>query len=814
MSKSGDGDNASRALPESPVEVDQEQRDQEAAKQAARHLKRLRKREMAAAALVQAGGDPDPEDFLARRPSIEYHTSTTGPSLLTKALLAGTPGLRTLQHYRRHWLRSDVFAGVAVVAYMIPQCMAYSAIVGVPPEVGLSTALGALIVYAVMGQSRMLSVGPESTVALIAGVAIAPFANGDPVKATTLGAALSLIVAGWCFVARMLRLGIVAELLSQPLLVGYLAGAAVLMVVGQLGKMTGTKVHGESIVEQVQSFLGVASGTHLFTLWVGIGTFVFLMLIHWVRHRWPATLIAVAVATVVCTVFQLKNQGVAVLGTVPTGLPLPSIPAVSWSEIEALLAAGVGVAIVAYGDNTLVARGFPAPIDPDEDRAVNQLDPQQELIALGGCHVVVGLLGGFPVSSSGSRTALAVASGARTQMYSVVAAFMLIIVLFVAGPLIANLPQAALAAVVFYAASKLINVKEIKRLARFRKQELLLAMAATVGTVFFGVVTGIGIAIALSVLEMTQRLARPHDGVLGRVPGLPGMHDVADYPTAQTLPGLIVYRYDAPLFFANVGDLRRRATMVVDQENKAFPQSPARWFILNVEANVEVDLTAADGLAELQRDLAERGVRLGLARVKQDLLLPLQRAGLMELIGTDMLFPTLPVAEKAYLIWSAQNPFTPPEPLETESADDDVPVWNVYRFSEEAASATGPAEGIVAKATHAALARAQQAAAAMTSAITSHSDDSSPDADADAEPETDADAAGAMLSPVTSSTRDEDSDADEPEADGSESEADLNAASNGTVKGKKGKKGNATDGNPSNGAVNGILTGARTHAGS
>jgi len=190
----------------------------------------------------------------------------------------------------------------------------------------------------------------------------------------------------------------------------------------------------------------------------------------------------------------------------------------------------------------------------------------------------------------------------------------------------------------------------------------------------------------------------------------------------------------------------------------------------------------------------------------------------MELIGTDMLFPTLPVAEKAYLIWSAQNPFTPPEPLETESADDDVPVWNVYRFSEEAASATGPAEGIVAKATHAALARAQQAAAAMTSAITSHSDDSSPDADADAdadaEPETDADAAGAMLSPVTSSTRDEDSDADEPEADGSESEADLNAASNGTVKGKKGKKGNATDGNPSNGAVNGILTGARTHAGS
>ncbi len=700
-----------------PSDEDRDRRDREAARQAARHLRRLKKREMAAAEDPASGVDLDPA--LARRAALDYRTTTSGPSLLTKALQAGTPGLRTLQHYRRSWLKSDVFAGIAVVAYMIPQCMAYSAIVGVPPQIGLSTALGALVVYAVMGQSRMLSVGPESTVALIAGVAIAPFAEGDAVKATALGAALSLIVAFWCFVARMLRLGIVAELLSQPLLVGYLLGAAVLMVVGQLGKMTGTKVHGESIVEQFQSFLSVVANTHWLTLWVGLGTFAFLMIIHWVRHRWPATLIAVIAATIVCTVLQLKNQGVAVLGTVPTGLPMPTFPAMSWSEIESLLPAGVGVAIVAYGDNTLVARGFPAPIEPDEDRSVNQLDPQQELIALGGCHVAVGLIGGFPVSSSGSRTALAVAAGARTQMYSLVAAAMLVIVLFVAGPLIANLPQAALAAVVFYAATKLVNIAELKRLARFRKRELLLALSATIGTVLFGVVTGIGIAIALSVLEMTQRLARPHDGVLGRVPGLPGMHDVKDYPTAQTIPGLIVYRYDAPLFFANVGDLRRRAVMVVDQENAAYPRSPARWFVLNVEANVEVDLTAADGLAELQKDLAERGVRLGLARVKQDLLLPLQRCGLVEHIGTDMLFPTLPVAEQAYLAWATRNPYIPPEPLETEPAeDDDLPVWNVYRFTEEApAEPAGP--GLVANLTHAALSKAHQAAAAVTSAITS-----------------------------------------------------------------------------------------------
>ncbi len=340
---------------------------------------------------------------------------------------------------------------------------------------------------------------------------------------------------------------------------------------------------------------------------------------------------------------------------------MPSLPAVTWSDVQGLLVAAIGVAIVAYGDNTLIARGFPAPIERDEDRSVNALDPQQELIALGGVHVAVGLVGGFPVSSSGSRTALALASGARTQMYSLVAALCVVVVLFVAGPLVANLPQAALGAVVFYAASKLVSWTEIKRLARFRRTELMLAACATVGTVVFGILAGVGIAIALSVAEMAQRLARPHDGVLGRVPGLPGMHDVADYPDAETLPGLVVFRYDAPLFFANVADLQRRALLVVDQENDAYPDSPARWFVLNVEANVEVDLTAADGLRELHGDLAERGVRLGLARVKHDLLEPLSRAGLTELIGDDMLFPTLPVAEEAYLAWAAANPYVPDE---------------------------------------------------------------------------------------------------------------------------------------------------------
>lgn len=596
---------------------------------------------------------------VARRPATRFELSPPPRRRLHQSLAAAAPGITDLRRYERAWLRSDVFAGVSVVAYLVPQVMAYTALVGVAPVVGLWTALAALVVYAAMGSSRVLSPGPESTIALLAGTAIAPLAGADPDRAVALGATLALIVGGWCLIGRIARLGVIADLLSQPLLVGYLAGAAVLMVVGQLGKMTGTTVTGDNLVAQLQSFADVVDDTHVLTLAVGAGTLGLLLLVHFARPRWPATLIAVAAATVLCVLADLKDHGVAVVGPVPTGLPTPSLPDVSWHDVRTLLLAGLGIAVMGYGDNMLIARAFPAPPTGDEPTA-ESVDPQQELAALSGVHVAVGLMSGFPISSSGSRTALAIAAGARSQMYSLVAAAFVVLVLFVAGPLIENLPQGALAAVVFYAASKLVSWPEAVRLARFRPTELVLAAAATLGTVLFGVLVGVGVAIGLSLLEVLYRIARPHEGVLGRIPGLAGMHDVDDYPDAQTLPGLVVYRYDAPLFFLNVGDMRRRALLAVDQENAAVPEHPVRWFILNVEANVEVDITAADGLRDLHRDLAARGVRLALARVKRDLYTPLERAGLADLIGLDMLFPTLPVAEAAYLSWVSANPAAPP----------------------------------------------------------------------------------------------------------------------------------------------------------
>lgn len=589
-----------------------------------------------------------------------YDLDRQADSVALSVLRAAAPGLRYLStRYPRQWVRKDVVAGVAVAAYMVPQVLAYSAIVNVPPVAGLWSALAAIVAYAVMGASRVLSAGPESTIALMAGAAIAPLAGGNPDRALALSAALCLIVAGWCLIARVFRAGIVVELLSQPLLVGYLAGGAVLMIVGQLGKVTGTKVGGESIVDQVASFLSVVGLTKPLTLAVAAATLALILIVRRLRPSLPAPLIAVALTTAASAVLGLHAQGVAIVGAVPSGLPMPALPNVSMDDVQALVLAGLGVAVVGYSDNMLIARGFPAPLEAGETKADVRVDPQSELVAMAGVQAAIGFFSGYPASSSGSRTALAIASGARSQVYSLAAGVCILAVLFFAGPLVSALPQAALGAVVFYAAGKLISPAEFRRLWNFRRREFVLAIVTMLGTVIIGILAGVVLAIAISLLEMTHRLARPHEGVLGRVPGLPGMHDVADYPKAKTIPGCVFYRYDAPLFFANIGDLRERVENVVTQENAAFPDAPVRWFILNVEANVEVDITAADGLRELHGDLAERGVRLGLARVKHDLLEPLGRAGLAELIGPHMLFPTLPVAEEAYLAWAAANPSVP-----------------------------------------------------------------------------------------------------------------------------------------------------------
>jgi sulfate permease, SulP family len=544
------------------------------------------------------------------------------------------PGLALLRGYENSWLRGDVLAGLTVAAYLVPQVMAYADLAGLPPVTGLWAIMAPLALYALLGSSRHLSIGPESTTALMTAAVVAPLAGGDPARYAALAVALAVMVGLLCLVAFAARLGFVADLLSKPILVGYLAGVAVTMIVGQLGKLTGIPVAGDNIGAELFSFakhfLQMQPGTALF----GAAVLGLLFVGQWRFPRLPTPLLAVLLATIAVVMFDLQRHGIAVIGPVPRGLPTPALPAVG--DLRHLLLPAVGVLVVGYTDMVLTARAFAA-------RGGYPVDANQELLALGAANLGAGLMRGFPISSSGSRTALGVAAGSRTQVYSLVSLACVVAVLLFAGPMLARFPTAALAAIVVYAATRLIDIAGFRRLAAFRRSELLVALAAFAGVLVFDILYGVLLAVGLSVAEMLHRVARPHDAVQGFVPGLAGMHDIDDYPQATTVPGLLVYRYDSPLFFANAEDFRRRALAAVENQRE-----PVVWFVLNVEANVEVDSTGLDALEDLRAELVDRGVVFALARVKQDLLAALDAYGLTAAVGPDRVFPTLPTAVAAY----------------------------------------------------------------------------------------------------------------------------------------------------------------------
>jgi high affinity sulfate transporter 1 len=546
------------------------------------------------------------------------------------------PGLEQFRGYRREWLRADALAGVTVAAYLVPQVMAYATVAQLPPVVGLWAALVPLAVYAVLGSSRQLSVGPESTTALMTATALAPLALGDPGRYAALAAATALLVGAVCFVGGLLRIGFLADLLSRPVLVGYMAGVAAIMIGSQLGKITGVPVDGDGFVGEIESFLMHLVDVHWPTIALAVTVLVLLLAFDRLAPTLPGPLIAVLVATAAVALFSLDNKGIRVIGQIPSGLPAPGLPHIALGDLVALLVPAAGIAIVAFSDNVLTARTFGA-------RSGHQIDANAELRALGVCNAGTGLLQGFPVSSSGSRTALGAALGSRTQLFSLVTLVCVLVVMAAGRGVLAHFPMAALGALVVYAALRLIDVAEFKRLARFRTSELLLALATTVSVLVVGVLYGVLVAIALSILDLLRRVARPHDAILGFVPGVAGMHDVDDYAEADPVPGLVVYRYDAPLFFANAENFRQRALAAVDDN-----PGPVEWFLLNAEANVEVDLTALDAVDQLRDELQSRGIVFAMARVKQDLRHSLAAAGLIDKIGEDRIFMTLPTAVEAY----------------------------------------------------------------------------------------------------------------------------------------------------------------------
>lgn len=560
------------------------------------------------------------------------------------------PGVAVLLRYDRSWFRGDVLAGLTVCAYLIPQVMAYAEIAGLPAVVGLWGMIPPLVVYAVVGSSRQLSVGPESTTALMTAAGVGAMVGAVGVdRWAEVASALAIVVGIICVVGWVARLGFLANLLSKPVLIGYLVGIAVLMITSQLGKITRLRVEGDSPVGQVASLLGQLDRVHLPTLALASGTLVALYALHRWLPTWPGPLLGMLGAAVAAAAVGGERIGLAVVGAVPVGLPAPWVPVVPGLDLLAMVPIAAGIAIVGYSDNVLVARAFAA-------KHGQRVDAGQELLALGAVNIVTGFFHGFPASSSGSRTVLGDAMGSRTQLHSLVAMVGVLAVLLFAGPVLASFPLAALGAVIIYAATRLVDVGEIRRIARFRSSELALAAATAVAVVWFGVLAGMALAIGLSILNLVRRIARPHDGVLGYVPGVPGMHDVDDYADATQVPGLIVYRYDAPLVFANSQNFMRRALAAVQEAAQ-----PVEWFVLNAEANVEVDLTAVDTLAEFRQILEGRGIEFALARVKQDLWTELNAAGLLDAVPSDRIFATLPAAVVAYADWyAARHGVRPP----------------------------------------------------------------------------------------------------------------------------------------------------------
>ncbi|GAA5148416.1 SulP family inorganic anion transporter [Pseudonocardia eucalypti] len=552
---------------------------------------------------------------------------------LAPALRPGWAALR-----RREWpsVRGDLTAGLTVAAYLVPQVIAYATVAGLPPVTGLWTAMAALVGYALLGTSRLLSIGPESSTAIMTAISVAPLAAGDPARYAALCGALALMVGVVCVLGWALRLGFLADLLSRPVLVGYLAGIALIMISGQLRSITGVPVAGDTFLAEVGSFATGLDRLHLPTFALAAAVLALLLALARLAPRAPGPLIAVLLAAAVTAAFSLREHGIRVVGAVPSGLPVPGLPLVTARDLAALVAPALSVAIVAYSDTVLTGRAFAT-------RGDHRLDADREMLALGAANLAAGLVRGFPASSSGSRTALANDVGGRSQLYSLVALAAIVVVSFAGASVLSALPSAALGALVVYAALRLIDPGELRRFGRLHRSEATLALATTVAVLVLGVLGGVLAAIGLSILDLLRKLSRPHDGILGFVPGLAGMHDIDDYPDARRLPGLVVYRYDAPLSFANADNFRRRALAAVD----ASP-TPARWLILNTEAVVELDITAADALRNLNDELRGRGIVLALARVKQDLRTDLGRTGLLETIGPDRIFPTLPTAVAAF----------------------------------------------------------------------------------------------------------------------------------------------------------------------
>jgi len=541
------------------------------------------------------------------------------------------------REYRSAWWRGDLIGGLTVGAMLVPQSMAYAELAGMPPQAGFYAALGALLVYAVFGTSRHLGVGPEPGTALLAAAGVGGLAGGDPARYAALMAALAITVAVICVVAAALRLGFVAAVLSRPVLVGYITGVGLTLVSSQLGALLGVSIEADRLLPRVREVLAEIGDVHTPTLVLGTAALATILVLRRVAPRLPAGLLVVAAASVVLAALGEVADGVAVVGALPEGLPRPGVPDVDGGDLLQLIPVAAGIALVGFTDNLLTARSVAG-------RRHQTIDANQELLALGLTNLGSGLVRGFPVSSSASRTAVPAALGSSTQLVSVIAAGFVVAALTAARPLLEHIPRAALAAVIVAAAVAIIDIAGLRALWRLNREEAVLAAVAAAGVVVFDVLIGVVIAIVLSTLVAMAHVARPHDAVLGDLPGLDGWVDIDAYRQAVTEPGLLVYRFDAPLFFVNADRFCDRVEEVL-----ADNAGDEEWLVLDFEGVGALDSTAADALAGLLVRLRATGIiHVGVARANHEVLGLLGRAELLASVGPIVVYPTINAAVRAY----------------------------------------------------------------------------------------------------------------------------------------------------------------------
>jgi high affinity sulfate transporter 1 len=549
------------------------------------------------------------------------------------------PGVAMVRSYQGRWLPKDLVAGLILTALLVPQGMAYAELAGLPAITGLYTSILCLAGYAVFGPSKILVLGPDSSLGPMIAATILPLvgAHGDPARAIALASMLGLLVGAITALAGLAKLGFVADLLSKPTMIGYMNGLAVTIVVGQLPKLFGFSVEGDGFIKELRGFVDGVSRGETVTAALAVGLFglaVIAVFQTWIP-KIPAVLPAVILSILAASVFSLEKHGVSLVGTLPRGFPPLTIPHVRLSDLGLLCAGALGIAVVSLADTISTASSFAA-------RSGEEVDGNREMIGIGAANIAAGLFQGFPVSTSGSRTAVAQQAGAKTQVTGVVGALGITVMLLFVPGLLRNLPQPTLAAVVIAAALSLADVPGTMRLFRQRRMEFALSMAAFLGVALLGVLPGIAIAVALSIGNVFRRLWRPYETSLGQVPGLSGYHDLRSYPEAEQLPGCAICRFDAPLIFANARTFREQIRALARTE------PPPLWIIIAAEPITDVDTTAADMLEDLDEDLNGRGISLIFAELKDPVREKINRYGLTRTIDPAHFFPTLDDAVEAF----------------------------------------------------------------------------------------------------------------------------------------------------------------------